>query len=220
MKKRIVISVVLVVSLFVLVPPVRGDDFPAPERFEVISDCGEYVFRFEPTDDFLEPGFMALFHAETDEIIYTVEPFDFPGQPHLIYESMFRFSDDLRYFNFIPVSQTVGILFYDNGQLVNRHDIFDLVQNEEQVTFTVTMADWRSREPIQIDDQNNTLTLETIDGITYVFDLQTGEILDVEDDVNILFMITTSIGALAVVIGYVISVKKRGNIKNDKSGNS
>jgi len=209
--KRLFIGFVLVVSLFVLVQPVNADDFPPPIPFEVFSECGYYVFRFEPTDDFFEPGSMALFNVTTDELIYTVEWFDFPGHPHLIYENSFHFSDDLRYFNFIPVSQSVGILFYANGQMVNSHNIDDLVEDHSLIRYSVTMADWRSRKPIAIDYQNNTLTLETIDNITYIFDLRTGEILDSETEWNILFVVTTSIGAVIIIVGYVLVVKKRGN---------
>jgi len=216
---------ILVLGLVSQATLVSGDDWPPPRAFEVYSADGRYVFRFEPTDDVFEVGSMAVFNVETDELIYTVGWYEFPGNPWLIFENMFRFSDDLRYFNFIPVSQTVAILFYENGRLINSHNIYDLVGDHRLISYSVSTAFWQNATPIKIDDLNNTLTLETIDNITYVFDMRSGEILSYTGESNSenstkYFALIALTGVLLLGTGYVVVIKRRGKTENGKTRNS
>jgi len=200
--------ILLVLCLFVWVIPAYADDFIPPESFEVTSSDEQHIFRFEP-GAFEDPDFMALFDVSTGEIIYTVPPFDFPGNPELIFENSFRFSDDLMYFGFTPISQEIGILFYAEGRLVNSHRIHDLVEDHSLIVYTVTMADWRNYSiPIVVDSEENTLTLETIDGITYLFDMTTGDIIEssVTSSQEQTFMWGIVITGVASIVGVVLVI--------------
>ena len=101
------------------------------------------------------------------------------------YESEFFFSEDFKYFAFAPqASQNTVLEFYGNGELMMSYTVDDLVKDLSAVRYTITTAMWLTREGLSGIEQSlahNTLTLTTVDNLTYVFDISTGAILEPSD---------------------------------------
>jgi len=93
----------------------------------------------------------------------------------MVFPFDFIFSEDFRYFVLIPeASQNIAFEFYDNGVLLRSYRINKLVRNMDRVLYSVSTASWRSWSGKNFDSTNNTLTITTVDNLTYVFDITTG----------------------------------------------
>lgn len=151
-----------------------ADSFVPPEPFEIWSEDGRYVFRWNPNDDSRSHWTAQAGVYRDDVLIYSVENLPTTGES----ERSFYFSDDLRFMVFRPtVSQVAALGFFENGVLLRSYRIDELVRNMEVVTYSVSMASWENSSARVFDSDNNTLTIVTLDDITYVFDITTGEII-------------------------------------------
>ena len=152
-----------------------ADTFVPPKPFEIWSEDGTKVFRWNPgPDDNWSRGVAQAGVYQNDELVYSVENLPIIGES----ASNFIFSDDLRYMVFRPtVSQTIAFGFFENGVLLRVYRIDELVRNMNVVTYSVTTASWENWNERNFDASNNTLTIVTRDDITYVFDITTGEII-------------------------------------------
>ena len=138
----------------------QADTWIAPVPFEVWSADGSYVFRFDPYET------SALYTAD-DVVVYTVE-----GLRSHAYENDFFFSNDMRRFIFIPqADHEIALEKFNYGERVSTAYIADLVDDMSAVTHSVSIAFWRNWEP-EWDAATETLTVTTIDGLTYHFGLQ------------------------------------------------
>jgi len=73
---------------------------------------------------------------------------------------------------------TAALEFYEKGNLINQYTVSDLVTDNSKLEFSVTMVMWEKGNSRSFDPESNTLSIKTVDGITYTFDITTGAILE------------------------------------------
>lgn len=165
----------IVMSLIIALRAVGGltayaDDFPMPNPEIMESEDGNRVFVFNPLEDDRYPAMGVYKNTEPLELIYLV------NIEHMAFLINFYFSSDMQYFVFIPeASQSVALEFYKNGELIQTYGISSLVKNMDAVGYSISMAFWEDRNRRNFDSADNTLTITTVDNLTYVFDITTGE---------------------------------------------
>ena len=122
---------------------VSADSFEPPQAFEIYSEDGSRVFRFVPGEEWNDDHFIAVFEVDTDDMVYEVDLYHYSSYATLVYPSQFTFSEDMTYFvqgNLI--SKEIALLFYAEGQLINRTDISDLIRNMPGLQESETMVHW------------------------------------------------------------------------------
>jgi len=148
---------------------VYADSFVPPQPFEVWSEDGRTVFRWNP-----ENGTARVTVYRDGEFVYCVENLPTPGEA----EHSFFISADFRHFVFRPTtSQVMALGFFEDGVLLRSYRIDELVRNMSALTYSTTMAMWENWSGRSFNTADNTLTIVTYDDITYVFDVTTGEII-------------------------------------------
>ena len=88
-----------------------------------------------------------------------------------------------------PEEKDLAVSFYSNGILLKEYSTADLVEDKSAVSQSVSHYFWLARNKMDCDyntdtsaeaelkiDWNNIFHLKTIDGISYEFDISTGEI--------------------------------------------
>ena len=169
--RKTIIPVLLAVLIMFGGGAVFADSFVAPKPFEIWSEDGKKVFRWTPIP---ESNRAQAGVYRNDELVYSVENLPIMGES----ASSFLFSEDFRYLVFRPsVSHVAALGFFENGILLRSYRIDELVRNMNIVTYSVTMASWENWSSRNFDTVSNTLTIVTLDDITYVFDIATGEII-------------------------------------------
>ena len=211
---------------------VKADDFILPGPFYIVSRDETKVFHVIPplredlvtwdNDDFPATGL----YYNTDPLIpiYLVET-PFEGSAFgVVWEHDFIFSKDMQYFAWIPITNgvalfdttgTTALVFYANGVAQKTYMVSDLVYDADAVSWTTTTAQWiycRS-ETMTFNAETNRLTIKTVDGQTYVFDITSGKIVETTHTaLNIswlLFTALTAIGLFVLVGGIVFYRAKR-----------
>jgi len=175
-KSKLIIAMILAVIITPGGVTTYADSFMPPEPFEIWSDDGTTVFRWNPgtEDNWAFGGTAQAGVYQNDELIYSVDNLPIIGES----AHSFLFSTDFRYLVYRPsVSQIVALGFFDNGVLLRSYRIDELVRDMNVVTYSVSTAAWESRQGRDFDAANNTFTIVTRDNITYVFDITTGEII-------------------------------------------
>jgi len=166
--KRLIFAMLLVSAVLLGRVAVYADSFMPPSPFEIWSEDETMVFRWEPSHGFLAQA--GVYRG--DELVYSVLNLPTTG----ISAENFFFSADMRHFAFRPTQgHTIALGFFEDGVVRRVYRIDELVRDMTSVRQSVTMSFWESREGRDFDAGNNALTFVTIDGITYVFDITTGE---------------------------------------------
>jgi len=175
MKKMLAIVVLLMLLLAGTIAAQAS--WIAPTPFSVYSQDGRRVFQFEPNSwEDLAPdeqmtATISLY--EDDEVIYVVDDFRF-----LAFESSFVFSDCLNYFAFFyPDTFTYALAFYENGQLIRRYRVDELMRRMPRFSTSVGHF-WENHDARTFDPEINLLTVTTVDRQTHVFDITTGELVE------------------------------------------
>ena len=173
-----------------------------PQPFEAWSTNEDRVFRFVPGESD-GTDFVAVFDVATNDVIYAVSPLNPFRNVSFDFEGSFHFSNDLMSFAFIPSGffSPSAIFFYAEGQLVNRHYIGDLIRDHRRVLVP-------GLQDSIVDPENNTLTLKTIDNVTYVFDLRTGEILTSSPDWHLWIDVVVGMVVISGTILYILKLKR------------
>jgi hypothetical protein len=169
--KRLVFAVILAVTLL-FAGVARADDFWI-RPFKVYSQDSDKVLIFND-----QPLSAGVYFADTLVQIYSLS--DALASFHwVVYEDRLFFSTDFRHLAFLPiVSQTVALAFYDNGVVMRQYMIEELVKDTDAITFTASTAKWlRWPDPSQFDAAANILTLATVEGLEYSFDITTGDVV-------------------------------------------
>ena len=150
----------------------HADDFPVPNPEILESEDGSRIFVFNPYGDEAYPAMGVYSNTEPIELIYTI------NLQHMAFKINFYFSSDMQYFVFIPeASQNIALEFYGNGDMIQMYWIGNLVKNMDKVSYSISMAFWENRNRRNFDITNNTLSITTVDDLTYVFDITTGKAL-------------------------------------------
>ena len=182
---------ILVITLFsalLLILPAFADDWALPDPFYVISEDGNRIFFVtpsyaNPTDYPYATGL--YYNTNPPELIFLVEN---PGCP--LWEQDFVFSRDMKHFVWIPTvngshyltSETLALVFYAKGEVQKIYTVSDFVNDSDSLIFTVSTTQWinanAQRGRFVSFTGDNQLTIETIEEVTFVFDLLTGEIIE------------------------------------------
>jgi len=206
MKKIIVFGLIL--SFFLLCFPVFADSFVPPMPSKIELEDGNKVFYMKPLryydDEYFSSDFYdstglpkdylpsgLYYNTDPPELIYlisshhTAKDFSY-FDPHNVY-----LSNDGMHFAHIPIplhnaretSAPAGTVleFYESGNLIKRYHVSQLVKNDKKLSYSVSMVMWEDWEKRQFDAKNNLLSVTTVDGITYTFDITTGSIVDNEN---------------------------------------
>ena len=180
MKKIIFLITVYIALILFGSFQVAADSFMPPEPFEIWSDDGTIVFRWNPGDSYNWTfGAQASVYLN-GELLYSVENLPMLGE----WAQNFFFSQDFIHFIHAPTTgHEVALRFYSYGELVKTYYIADLVRDMRKVTRSETMAMWTgiigdSRSWFEHILEHDILRVQTVDGILYEFDLTTGVILN------------------------------------------
>jgi hypothetical protein len=195
MKKRLCIAFLLIITLFSHIITVNAITFASPQPSKTESADGSRVFIFyPPLEEAALTPMGVYYNTEPLELIFLVDPGPVVSERDLI------FSADLLHFAYIPhyvlplllrdipdavpapmrfdFNQVPALDFYENGILIKRYFIGELVENPDAVSYTTWTTTWDDYENRVFDNTNNTLTLTTLDNLTYIFDMKTGVIID------------------------------------------
>jgi len=175
--KRITIFLVVLFIFTVIFGGITAsaDSFVMPEPFIRESEDGSRVFVFNPLSDEDFPAMGVYKNANPLELIYEI------NLGFMVFDSDFHFTGDMRNFVFVPqVSQDIAVEFYREGTLMHSYRIPNLVRDGREVQYSVSMAFWYDYESRIFDSANNTFTITTVDNLSYIFDVMTGEVIEGE----------------------------------------
>ena len=173
--KRILIPLLITLIMLSCSITAYADDFPIPNPEVRGSDDGSRVFVFNPYKDDAFPAMGVYSNTEPMELIYPV------NINQMVFMINFYFSSDMQYLVFLPeVNKSMAVEFYDNGDLIQTYWIGNLVKDMDQVSYSVSMAFWENRSKRVFDSSANTLSITTVDNLTYVFDITTGKVISGE----------------------------------------
>ncbi|MCL1912563.1 MAG: hypothetical protein FWG10_01440 [Eubacteriaceae bacterium] len=159
---------------------VAADTFIEPVLFEILSDDGTMMFRWDPgsKENWSHMTAQAGVYRN-GELVYAVDNLPILGES----ESNFFFSSDFKCFIHMPTANfEVALRYYSNGKLEKTYYINDLVKNTSNVAFSEDMAFWRdtyefTNSAVEYFTQRNILRVMTIEGVVHWFDLLSGKIL-------------------------------------------
>ena len=189
--KRILGALLAFVLILILTPILaNADDFIPPGPFYIFSEDGTKVFHVTPElredlitwdkDDFTATGL--YYNTDPPIPIYLVRSPFIACTFGYLWEQDFIFSRDMRYFAWIPTTNTknTALVFFANGVAQRTYMVSDLVYDEDAITMTTTTVRWmyNRHQTTMFDAQTNLLTVQTVDGHTYVFDITSGEIIE------------------------------------------
>ena len=170
------VAVVLAAIMLFGGTAVFADTFLPPEPFEIWSEDGTMVFRWDPgpEENWSRGGTAYAGVYKDGELLYSIENLPLMGESAL----SFLFSGDFRFLVFKPaVCQVAALGFFENGVLLRSYRIDELVRDMSVVRYTVSTASWDNHLERYFDTTNNTLTIVTRDDKKYIFDITTGEII-------------------------------------------
>ena len=213
--KKFIVTIFTVAAIFSGVINVTADSWVPPVSFEIQSEHGNEVFRFEPDATNMTNTYSksAVYKsADAAEPIYTVK-----NLRSWAYKSDFFFSENFRQFAFIPPADfDLAMEFYSNGRLIKKYNIKELVKDHSKITRSISSAWWRNTDTEIFQDQN-TLQITTVDNLTYTFDIATGDILQNTESlkVNKISILKFSVlgivgvGIIGVAIFWLIRRKRK-----------
>jgi hypothetical protein len=76
-----------------------------------------------------------------------------------------------------PSKEDVAVEFFKNGQLLKSYSTKDLIKDSSKVRPTSGHYFWRAKDGDYSFLSSNSFHTKTVDGISYVFDVTTGEII-------------------------------------------
>ena len=172
MKRRILLSALCIALLCLL--PASADSWTPPAPFELWSEDGSLVFRFDPgaASWHNTTAQAAVYRKDEPEPLYTVKYLR-----AWAYSSRFYFSRDFRNFVFFPPAEfDIAAEFYAEGARMKTYLIRDLVKDIDQLTHSTSTVWWLAE--IVHSPESDTLTVFTADGLTHLLDLTNGSLLD------------------------------------------
>lgn len=211
MKKLFLASLMMLLFLFGQIFA-SADSWIPPTSFEIESKDGSKVFRFEPNSN--NHSTAVLYdNSNPPKAIYTVE-----NLRSWAYENNFFFSDDLMHFFFIPPADfDIALEFYSKGKLKKTYYIKDLVKDHSKISYSISSA-WWLKEGVKVSQDNNTLTLTTVDNLTYNFDITDGNILGNDKVPNPVWNVVRKaipfVLTGALIAGYIASLLLRRRQKS------
>jgi len=206
MKKTLLIMLIS----FILLSITASASFDASIPSNIELENGKKIFYMTPPEYEKEgyPQTGLYYNTDPPENIYLTRPY----YNRILYFEVhnIKISNDGMYFAHFPIVrhgrvEESALEFYAEGKLIKEYKVLDLVKDESKLDHTSAGTFWRQRfnegQPTTrvFDADKNTLTLTTIDEITYTFDITTGKIISTERKSNLTLIITT-ISAVVICI--------------------
>lgn len=179
MKKIFAVNIITTIALIafnVTTTIVYADSWVSPSPFYIISADENRIFHFNPRNEYESPLTGIYTNSEIPQLIYEIPDLDIND---LIWSSNFLFSSNMSYFVYFPtMNQNIAFQLFAYGQLIATYNLKDLVQDMELVRMSESTASWEQWQARIFDAENNTLTVVTVDDLTYTFDMTTGIMLE------------------------------------------
>ena len=228
--RKLLLAMVFIAALLVSGSiAASADTWMPPEPFEIWSEDGSHVFRFDPGTQgwwgryFGEPH-RSWFDARTaqaamyhnGELLYSVE-----NLRGWAYEMDFFFSQDFQHFILLPQADfNIALEVYAHGQLVRTFYIENLVRNMRRVSRSTSKTIWigetscdvySRRRAVNFLPEYDQLVITTVDGVTHTFDITTAEVTSKPFfTLPIVFSIVFGAGAIAAIILLARSKHRKG----------
>ncbi|MCL2664275.1 MAG: hypothetical protein FWE82_01555 [Defluviitaleaceae bacterium] len=179
--KKIFFSL-LIFSAFFLSKPVHinADSFVEPTPFEIYSEDGTYVLKWDPGgNDNWDSGTAKASVYKNGEFLYSIDSLPIMG----VGKNNFFPSQDFECLFFKPTTGfSTALEFYSRDELIKKYYINELVDNMDLVIHSVTMSFWTGKfegknSGFDYIPERNILRLITVESMVYEFDLLTGNIL-------------------------------------------
>ena len=157
--------------------PLFADTLRKPQPFVISSGYSPYFVKMLPSKfgGGYAVAFKLLDYASSEEL-WRVEGYSLEAY----------LSKDGQYFIRIgpwakgrePSKEDVAVEFFRNGALLKSYSTADLVKDVSKVRPTSGHYFWRAKDGNYSFLASNNFNLKTVDGISYVFDVTTGEIIE------------------------------------------
>jgi len=217
-----------------------ADEPPPPPRPWSIDLGDGLVFHYRPEyehypvhmffdgtpTEFKEQGYPQTGLYRDGELVYTVEVqlwarprFSNDGMTFIEVDWWVAASGDPGVPSLLRRPLSPAIRFFEQGRVVRRYYVRDLVRDMDSIVFTVNNAIWDYQQERYHDRENNTFSVKTREGRDITFDLSTGLIISADPPfgelrTNSIFVIVFVAISVILVFGAVIlliSVKRRRN---------
>ena len=185
--RKIIYALLMTVVLCLSIIPASADDIVPPKSYSIEFEDQDLVFRMVPSKDKLNisnPEKSGLYDKSTKEKIYTIHEY--------YYESYLYFSANRLSFAAMTAqerNEDKGIIFYvqNNNTESPELDMYyypvsDLMKDLSKKEYTASHYTWNRDEECVYDEKNSTLSILTNDGIRYTFDIQTGDIIQSDNE--------------------------------------
>lgn len=206
MKKLIAYTISVICLVCLCASVISADSMVAPYPYVIELGGGSLEFHMTPDENWYELAEgeividSGLYSVNADgslENIYTVNEY--------FYDVNMIMSSDGKYFAVIPwadADQDTVITFYKDGKIQKSYGSSELMKDIENREYTASHYFWEKSDKRTFDDSTNLLSVTTLDGMTYTFDITTGEIISApaEASENRLPAVITGICILAVVL--------------------
>ncbi|MEK7433191.1 MAG: hypothetical protein AABZ74_08675 [Cyanobacteriota bacterium] len=140
-----------------------------------------YYFKMIPGKDFKDLGRGICYKItknDTDEILWRTNGW-YSYEVHLSQDGKYLVRmGDWPSGEFNLNSKDIAVAFYKEGNLLKMYYTSDLIKNPSSVHHSISHYQWRDYNEKNFNMKNNKFYLSTIEGITYIFDITTGNILD------------------------------------------
>lgn len=191
MKRVNKVSILLILSVLsmFLICPAYGDSQIAPYPYSVEFEEYGTIFYMTPENNW-DPDVntsqlpkSGLYKADTLENIYTMDEY--------FYETDLYFTSDGMNFAVMTwqvTNEDKGVRFYENGTEQKYYRVTELMKDPSKRSYTAGHYFWKEYQEREdmYDQKNGTISVVTLDGIYYQFDIKTGKILQKEDRGSIL----------------------------------
>jgi hypothetical protein len=153
-----------------------ADTLAKPQPFVISSGNSPYFMKMVPNK--FGGGYAAAFKLldnASAQALWRVEGYSFEAY----------LSNDGQHFIRIgpwasgrePSDEDVAVEFFSNGELLKSYSTNDLIKDASSVRPTSGHYFWRAKDGDYTFLSSNNFHLKTVDGISYIFDVTTGEII-------------------------------------------
>jgi len=197
----------IVLTILLTCTNALADSPPPPKATSVELENGDKIFFFSPPGfEDGQPQTGLYYNTDPPEVIYLVQ--SVRSYPLYFDDNNTFLSSNGIHFAFFPLTFHNGnvpgtpdwqpgqedtneytasaVEFFANGQLIKRYTVSDLVKDNSKLSFSVSMIMWESWLSMEtgwlFDPEENTLTIGTVDGRIYTFDITTGDIISEDFD--------------------------------------
>ena len=170
--RKYTILVAVFALLFFAMPVGVNACWVQPKEFEIWSEDGRLVLRFDPTPRRAVPNYalLTLYEKNDDwEVVYRIRNF-----PTLAFVSSFHLSYDFRHFVYVRPG-CARFYFFSNGVLTKSYHYRSFIRNHNEIQQFSIGPRWIQHT--EVSHEENTFTITTVEDRTIVFDITTGAII-------------------------------------------